>query len=302
MNQVNQHISVCICTYKRPGLLGRLLEKVQNQKTDNLFTYSMVIVDNDSAQSAKNVVSSFKQKSFIGIDYYCEPEQNISLARNKALKNTKGNYVVFIDDDEFPIDRWLIILLRACHDLRADGIQGPVIPIFEKEAPKWVIKGKFYERPSYPTGLVLKWGQGRTGNLLLKRKMIEENGNTFNPEFASGGEDQDFFRRMITKGYVFKYCNEAIVYECIPSMRWRRTFLLKRALLRGKAAILHPTFNAFSIAKSLLAIPLYTAFLPLLFLLGHHLFMKYLVKIFDHIGKLLAFCKLDVIKERYITE
>jgi glycosyltransferase involved in cell wall biosynthesis len=283
-------------------LLEKLLEKIQDQRTENLFTYSIVIVDNDFAQSAKNVVSSFKQKSSISVDYYCEPEQNISLARNKALKNAQGNYVAFIDDDEFPIDSWLIFLLKACSELEADGIQGPVIPLFENETPQWVIKGGFYERPSYPTGLVLKWRQGRTGNLLLKREMIDQNGNMFNPEFGSGGEDQDFFRRMIAKGYVFKYCPEATVYENISLMRCKRTFLLKRALLRGKVAISRADFNAFSIVKSLLAVPLYTASLPLLFILGQHLFMKYLVKTFDHFGKLLAFCKINVINEIYITE
>jgi succinoglycan biosynthesis protein ExoM len=302
MDVAKEHISVCICTYKRPELLGPLLEKIQGQRTDNLFTYSVVVVDNDAAQSAKSIISAFKEKSSISVDYYCEPEQNISLARNKALKNARGNYVAFIDDDEFPTDSWLITLLKACHELGADGIQGPVIPIFENAAPQWVIKGKFYERPNYPTGLVLEWRQGRTGNLLLKRTMIDKNETMFDPEFGSGGEDQDFFRRMTARGYVFKYCHEATAYEYIPPMRWKRTFLLKRALLRGKIAILGPTFNVRNIVKSLVAVPVYTASLPFLFLLGHHLFMKYLVKDFDHIGKVLALCKLDVIKEKYITE
>jgi succinoglycan biosynthesis protein ExoM len=302
VNHANEHITVCICTYKRPKLLAELLEKMQIQRTDTLFTYSIVVVDNDCARSAEHIVTSFMKTSPICVEYHCEPEQNIALARNKALINAKGNYVAFIDDDEIPIDSWLITLLKACHELEADGIQGPVFPVFEKEAPQWVIKGGFYERPNYPTGLSMEWRQGRTGNLLLKRKMVEEHENFFNPEYGSGGEDQEFFRRMIAKGYVFKYCHEATVYEYIPPIRWKRTFLLKRALLRGKVAILHPAFGIFSVMKSLVAIPLYTISLPFLFLIGHHLFIKYLVKDFDHIGKLLALCKVDIIKERYVTQ
>ncbi len=302
MVQAPDHIGICICTYKRPKLLSRLLDKIQMQRTDKLFTYSIVVVDNDFAQSAKKVVCSFKEKASIPIDYYCEPEQNISLARNKALRNANGNYVAFIDDDEFPIDRWLIFLLKACREWGADGIQGPVIPLFEDGAPQWVIRGGFYERPNYPTGMALEWRQGRTGNLLLKTELIEKRENMFNPEFGSGGEDQDFFRRMIAKGYVFKYCHEARVYEYIPPVRWKRTFLLKRALLRGKVSILPSTFSAFSIVKSAVAIPLYTASLPFLFPIGHHLFMKFLVKDFDHIGRILAFCGFDIVRQKYVTE
>ena len=56
MYNVKDHISVCICTYKRPKLLVRLLRKLQKQQTANLFTYSIVIVDNDFNQSAKEAV------------------------------------------------------------------------------------------------------------------------------------------------------------------------------------------------------------------------------------------------------
>ena len=53
-----KHISVCICTYKRPELLRRLLSKLKEQKTEGLFEYSIVIVDNDRAESARQTVET----------------------------------------------------------------------------------------------------------------------------------------------------------------------------------------------------------------------------------------------------
>ena len=47
------HISVCICTYKRPTLLVELIGKIKDQITDNKFSISIVVVDNDGKQSAK---------------------------------------------------------------------------------------------------------------------------------------------------------------------------------------------------------------------------------------------------------
>src|SRR5271157_2736074 len=102
------HISVCICTYKRPWMLAHLLNKLPDQITENAFTISVVVVDNDHAQSAKDTVEHCRDKILIEIDYFNEPEQNIALARNKAIENAKGNFISFIDDDEFPDDRWLI--------------------------------------------------------------------------------------------------------------------------------------------------------------------------------------------------
>ena len=37
------HISVCICTYKRPIPLKRLLDSLKQQETGGLFTYSVVV-------------------------------------------------------------------------------------------------------------------------------------------------------------------------------------------------------------------------------------------------------------------
>jgi len=48
------HITVCICTFKRPELLGQILESVAKQETNGLFTYSVVISDNDRAESARS--------------------------------------------------------------------------------------------------------------------------------------------------------------------------------------------------------------------------------------------------------
>ena len=107
------HITVCICTYKRPKLLERLLNELQNQTTDDLFIYSIVVVDNHHNQAAKNTVAASKKKSSIAIEYHHEPEQNIALARNRAVKNAKGNFIAFIDDDEFPVNNWLIHLYKT---------------------------------------------------------------------------------------------------------------------------------------------------------------------------------------------
>lgn len=51
-------------------------------------------------------------------------------------------------------------------------------------------------------------------------------------------------------------------------------------------------------AKSAVAVPLYAIALPFLLILGHHYFMKYLVRLFDHVGRLLALFHLNPINER----
>lgn len=296
-----KHISVCVCTFKRVQMLSRLLKCLENQDTSDLFSYSIIIVDNDIDKSAQRTAEGFINNSQLRIKYYVEPEQNISLARNKTLEHAEGDYVAFIDDDEFPPQNWLITMFEFLNTRKADGVLGPVKPHFEEPPPAWIIKGDFYEKPSHRSGHILHWDETRTSNALVKRSILTDSKNWFRPEYGRGGEDKDFFRRLMDKRCIFLWCNESPVYETIPPERWSRSFMLRRALLRGKMSILYPTFNFLDILKSLLAIVIYSLVLPFM-LIRQHLFMKYLIKNFDHIGKILAVLKINIIKQTYVVK
>src|SRR5204863_2947919 len=133
--------------------------------------------------------------------------------------------------------------------------------------PRWVVQSKFYDRPSYPAGFIIDWRKGRTGNVLLKKRLFETEAQPFRAEFRTG-EDQDFFRRMIERGHAFAWCHEAMAYEVVPPIRWKRTFLLRRALLRGAVSRLHPTSGAVAVLKSTVAAPLYLVALPVALVMG----------------------------------
>jgi succinoglycan biosynthesis protein ExoM len=296
-----KHICVCICTYKRPHLLQRLLSDLRHQQTGGLFTYSVVVADNDSLHSAEPIVAEFTAASGMPTKYCVEPQQNIALARNKAVANAVGDFVAFIDDDEFPTESWLLTLFKACQQYQVDGVLGPVKPHFDAEPPKWIREGKFYERETYKTGFIIDWHKGRTNNVLLKDHLFAGCNGPFRVQFRTG-EDQDFFRRMIDCGHAFVWCNEAVVFETVPPARWKRSFMLRRALLRGASAVFHPTSGGLNLLKSLIAIGVYAVALPFALIVKHSWFMILSVKLFDHLGKLLAFVNINPIKEPYVTE
>ena len=165
------HISVCICTFKRPELLALLLNELAHQSSEDLFDYSVVVVDNDADGSARTTVSSAINRSSLRIQYDVEPIQNIALARNRAIRNAEGNHIAFIDDDEIPGKNWLLSLYKALHHFGVDGVLGPVLPYFRVNPPAWVKRGRLYHRPTYPTGFIIDGPKGRTGNILLRKDL-----------------------------------------------------------------------------------------------------------------------------------
>jgi glycosyltransferase involved in cell wall biosynthesis len=279
-------VTVCICTYRRPKPLRRLLVALSGQRTEARFSYSIVVADNDRGESAREVVARFAAESPLAVTYCVEPEQNIALARNRALGAASGDFVAFIDDDEVPADDWLIRMLEASEKFEADGVLGPVRPFFVEPPPAWLIRSRLCERPEYATGTIPPWRDTRTGNALFRRLIVAGTAAPFRREFGSGGEDQDFFRRMIEGGRRFVWCNEAVVYEVVSPERYRRRYLWKRALRRGQSE--GPQLNATSVAKSIVAVPMYMALLPAMCVLGQHAMMDCSMRLLDHAGKLLA--------------
>ena len=166
------HISVCICTFKRRHLLTRLLQELSDQHTDGLFTYSLVVVDNDVLGSAEEVILKFREQCGIPATYCVEPRQNISLARNRAVSCATGHFIALIDDDEFPTHTWLACLFRTCQKYEADGVLGPVKRHFDEPPPEWLLKTAFYTHMVHPTGTPLEGDKGLTGNVLLNRNIF----------------------------------------------------------------------------------------------------------------------------------
>jgi glycosyltransferase involved in cell wall biosynthesis len=289
-----EKITVCICTYRRPDLLERLLAELAKQQTDGLFTFTCVVVDNDASASAQPVIERLRPTFSVSILYAQEPARNIALARNLAISLVDGEFLAFIDDDEVPAKDWLMQLWRALHLYQSDAVLGPVRPYFDVQPPAWVVRSRICERPSQTTGSTLHWRQTRTGNVLMRFSLVVEDGIWFNPEYATGGEDVDFFRRAASAGKTFVWCEEGLVYELVPKARLHRRYYLKRALLQGRVSLKYAAeqssaLKSFRIAaKALAAMLVYTCSLPVLFLLGEHIGMKYLIKDFHHIGRFFA--------------
>jgi glycosyltransferase involved in cell wall biosynthesis len=295
------HLSVCICTYKRPELLARSLESVCAQRTDNLFTHSVVVADNDSAESGRAVVAEIASRSPVAVKYCVEPRQNIAMARNKAVENATGDFVAFIDDDEFADEEWLLTLFKTIREYGVDGVLGPVNPHFDDEAPQWVIKGRFYDRPVHPTGMVLSWPKCRTGNVLLKRELFAGDAQPFKPECLSG-EDQDFFRRKIEQGRTFIWCHEAPAYEVVPAVRWTRGFLVRRALFRGIFAQRNHGLQPLRVLQAVISVPVYAVMLPVALAFGEARFMTCVFKLSYHTGRLFALFGFNPIRQPYVTD
>lgn len=282
------HISVCICTCRRPDLLNRLLGELDRQETYGMFTYSIVVTDNDPAESARDTVAGYARTSTVPVVYCSERKPNIARARNRALEEATGDFAACIDDDELPETNWLRELFATCIGSGADGVLGPIKAYFDHEPPRWVVQGGFFERRRFRTGFRLHWSQTRSGNMLVRRKVLDEMHPPFREDFGTGSEDLDFFKRAMAKDLTFAWCDEAPVYELVPPSRCTIRYVLRRALIQaGNFPKVSPS-RPRQVAKSVMAVPIYALALPFQPLFGVHRFVWHLEKMSYHAAYIAA--------------
>ncbi|VEP15215.1 Family 2 glycosyl transferase [Hyella patelloides LEGE 07179] len=224
-------VSVCISTYNRPQGLNRLLKGL-NRLTFNRIScpeIEVIVVDNNTKGIAKKVSAAIKEDFRWTLKTDVEPKQGISYARNKSvsLASPKANFIAIIDDDEVPMPNWLEELLLVQKKYSADIVTGYVISRLPKDIPNWIVRGKFFENPSFSTG------ESRhiafTNNVLVKGEILRKLDRIFDHRFAlTGGEDSELFFRLNSMNYKIVWANEAVVEEWISPTRTNLSSILKR--------------------------------------------------------------------------
>jgi glycosyltransferase involved in cell wall biosynthesis len=234
-------VAVCVCTYLRPLALGRLLDALTTTQPVQGFTVDgeqvdvrLVVVENHPAAAHRADVEALARRVPMRVDYVVEPRRGIPQARNAAVRAAlpDADYVVFIDDDELPEPGWLTELLVTRRRTGADIVTGPVLPDFAPDAPRWVVDGRFFERPRYADGEQIHYAW--TSNVLIARSAFDVADPPFDERFGlAGGEDTYFFRQAHLAGKRIVWSDKALVREAIPNSRCTVPWLLRRAYRRG---------------------------------------------------------------------
>lgn len=225
-------ISICVATYKRPNRLRLLLEGLNRLTFETIEPpeIEVIIVDNDVAGIAQEVCQEIAEKFQWKLKIGVETERGITYARNKtiAMVSPDADFIAILDDDEIPESSWLEELLLVHYKYDSDIVTGPVIPSFENvDVPDWIVRGKFFEPPRYPTGKTRPVAY--TNNVLIKADILRSLEPVFDNRFAIlGGSDCFLFLNLHKAGHKITWANNAIVYDNIPSSRTNLKWILFR--------------------------------------------------------------------------
>jgi glycosyltransferase involved in cell wall biosynthesis len=214
-------ISIIVCTYNRAAMLREALASLYDLATDGAFTYEIVVVDNastDDTPRAIEVASEISRAPFRGV---YEPAKGIVAARNRGIREARGQWIAFFDDDQIADPRWLAELYGGAQAKNCRVVGGTVRMLLGEAI--------LADQP-------IRYGGRITpgcGNLMVERCVFDEVG-VFRTEIAGRGEDTDLFVRIEQAGIEAWYLPAAIIHHMTPPERLESSYLTNLAGRMGK--------------------------------------------------------------------
>jgi glycosyltransferase involved in cell wall biosynthesis len=130
-------ITIAICTRNRAALLGKAVRSVLAQAGGNV---EILIVDNGSTDDTAKVAAEFVACD-ARVKLFREPKIGLSRARNLALREAAGDWVIFLDDDAEVEPGWLAAYEKFFSNPPAAKMAvagGAVVLCYELPPPKWM--------------------------------------------------------------------------------------------------------------------------------------------------------------------
>lgn len=236
-------ISVIIPTYNRLDYLKDAIISVQSQNFE-FSQYEIIVVENGPETKSKKLIADLNKNGGHEVIYIHEPCMGLHNARHLGAKKSRGEIVVYIDDDVIVSPDWLRAYLDVFSDEQIVCVSGKVLPQWEAERPEWLQQfhpGNLSLLDLGESQMELKYPRGVFGcNMGFRRSVIFDLGG-FHPDgfgdrrliWYRGDGETGLYKKIAKKNYLVIYEPKALLYHRIPLSRLTPEYFYWRNFIQG---------------------------------------------------------------------
>jgi glycosyltransferase involved in cell wall biosynthesis len=244
-------ITIAICTWNRARLLDQTLSQMQGLRVPPSVEWELIVVNNNCTDDTDEVLQ--RQAQHLPLRRLHEPKQGHTHARNCAVAATRGELLIWTDDDVLLEPDWLAHYADAAAQWpNASFFGGPVDPYFAVEPPRWIRQNLASLRDTWalidgePSVRPLRPGEHFHGaNMAFRTKVMRE--FPFDTELGRSGnmllsgDDTDMIWRLQKAGHKGVWVGPARVRHYIPAERLTLDYVRELHRQKGRAsARAHP--------------------------------------------------------------
>lgn len=244
------YISVVICTYNpNESILTRTLDSILTQDL-NQDEWELLLVDNNSSIPVCSLESVVKRQ----VRVVFEEKQGLSAARHCGLRQSSGDILVYVDDDNVLEKDYLRNVKTIFSKSEIGIVSGAVVPEYEKEPPRWfnefegmlAIKRPCSEKPYLTTIPLYNEFFPIGAGMAVRRNILEgyynalASGSTYISGRVgtqlSSAEDIDLDFYAISEGFLVGTVGTLKMKHVIPKARLELDYLCRLAAASTKSS------------------------------------------------------------------
>ena len=237
--------TIAICTHNRPGMLARCLAALTAaHRPDTPF--EIIVVANACRDDTIEVARRFGPA--LPLVLVEEPRPGLSNARNRAMKEARGDLIVWLDDDALVRPGLLRAYEVAMRGSPGDAIfGGAILPMFEDEPPDWLTAGLAAVETVYAVrrpdttapfsgiGLDTPFGANFAIRTAVQRRFPYHPALGRRPDDAhAGGEEVAVIKAALAAGHTGRWVPDAIVDHLIDPARQTEEWIWSQCAAFGR--------------------------------------------------------------------
>ena len=201
----NFKVSVIVPVYNSCEYIGSTLDSIINQ---DFSSFELIVVDDGSTDNSLEIIKEKLSKSTISYEIIHQENAGVSCARNVGIEKASGEYLVFVDSDDYITGNHLSELYNGETDFS-------LIQFIKKDGDKLSTPDHYSKRSMSCDEFIKKelkmdiyfnfW------QLMYKASIIEDNNNRFSPDVIYG-EDIEFALKALIYGKDIAISNEVTYY------------------------------------------------------------------------------------------
>ncbi|MDY3317569.1 glycosyltransferase [Riemerella anatipestifer] len=204
-------ISFIVPVYNTEIFLEKCLDSIVNQNL-NEIDYEVIIINDGSPDNSQELINRFTDRysNFYSI---ITPNMGLSSARNEGVDRARGDYIFFVDSDDYLEENSVHKVLKQCYEDELDCISFDYKKVYEDNHAEntlirsYKCKEKVYNSVDF---LCQNTVVSNVWKYLFKRKIITENYLYFIPNIYH--EDEDFTTIYLSYSNRIKHVN-VLVYN-----------------------------------------------------------------------------------------
>jgi glucosyl-dolichyl phosphate glucuronosyltransferase len=240
-------VTVAICTWNRSKLLDQTLTRMRELRIPEGLTWELLIVNNNCTDDTDQVIS--RHSGTLPIKRLFEPKQGHSNARNSAMREARGDLLIWTDDDVLVDLDWLANYVGAAERWpEVTYFGGQISPWYESDPPPWVLADfKLFEgilvirNLGESERLMCNVEQPYGANMAFRRDKISR--MQYDPDLgrrgneAIVGDETDFINRLSRDGHLGVWVPSAKVLHHVPTGRLEYAYISHYFYCHGRTSV-----------------------------------------------------------------